>query len=417
MGNELQLPPRRPLPPEVRDRIRARALADLDRPRRFRHGRAPLAVAAGVAVLAAGAVIVGQSVSGGAGEPGDRKVPPTGTSSANRPLDLRKANSELDRCWAAIQAEGNADKYPDRSRWRAVSTGGYVWVTVTAAFADGKPIFCQTSITTVRVSQPADPPAYAEGSTTAALFISPEGTIAGIRDPSWPGVGVFVGNGSGLGGSTPELLAYGLFVDVVRERIQDSTQILVDRWQRDQDRAEHPEKVALPRPAPPVSQVDRPQPGKDRVSDRGRWLKQCLDNSASPVVDADMWEPGAIVDIDGNRYMVLRSGQDFAYCFYNGSHWGFGESVIGVTDFAKNGPHMLPGPNFMLETTKDSSYVTGALPDAVTKVEIVQGSHPVIQADVLNKTFAAQLFEAPDRSDVVRGYDDAGSKLYEGTFY
>jgi hypothetical protein len=413
--SELPLPPRRPLPPEVRDRIRARVLADLDRPRRFRHGRAPLAVAAGVAVLAAGAVIVGQSTHGGGGEPGDRQVPPTGTSSQNRPLDLRKANSELDRCWAAIQAEGKADSYPDRSRWRAVSTGDYVWVTVTAAFADSKPIFCQTSVTTVRVSQPAAAPAHAESSTNAALFISPEGTIAGVRDPSWPGVEIFVGEAGGLTGSTPEQLPYGLFVTNARERIQDGTQILVGR--ADQSRAEHPGRVALPRPAPAVSRVDRPQPGKDRASDRGRWLKQCLDNSASPVVDGDMWEPGAIVDIEGNRYMVLRSGQDFAYCFYDGNRWGFGESVLGVPDFTLHGPHTLPGPSFMLETTKDKAYVSGALPDGITRVEIAQGSHPVINADVWNRTFAAQLFEDLGRTDLVRGYDDTGRKVYEGTFY
>src|SRR5439155_17705757 len=132
---------------------RVRVREGLGRPRRFRYGRAPLAVAAGVAVLAAGAVIVGQSVNGGAGRPGDRQVPPTGTSSASRPFDPRKANADLDRCWAAIQAEGKAGDYPDRSRWRAVSTGHYVWVSITAAFADGKPLFCQTSVTTTRVSQ------------------------------------------------------------------------------------------------------------------------------------------------------------------------------------------------------------------------------------------------------------------------
>jgi len=416
--SDIQLPPRRPLPPQVRGRIRARALAR-PQPRRSRFPlpRAPFAVAAGVAMLAAGPVIVGQSVHGGPGDPGQRQAPPTGTSSASRPLDLARASTELDRCWAAVQQEGKRDRYPDRGRWRAVSTSGYMWVTVTTAFADGKPIFCQTTVTTVRVSLPTDKPAYAAGSTTAALFITPEGIIAGVRDPLWPGMGIFVGNGSFSVGSTPDLLPYNLFVDVVRERVKDSTKLEVDHWQNDQDRSLHPERLGLPRSEAPVSRVDRPGPAKDRTSERGLWLRQCLDKSDSPVVDADMWEPGAIVDIDASRYMVVRSGRDFAYCYNDASHWGFGESVMNVNDLGKNHPNMLPGPNFLMETNKDKPYVTGALPNDVAKVEIEQSGHQAIQADVYNGTYAAPLFEAPDRANVVRAFDSTGNLRYEGGLY
>jgi hypothetical protein len=241
--SDIQLPPRRPLPPEVRSRIRTRALAR-PQPRRrtrFTRGRAPFTVAAGVAILAAGAVIIGQSVTGGGpNHAGQRTTPPTATTSAGRPLDLGRANAELDRCWAAIQAEGKADKYPARPRWRAVAQGIYPWVTVTAAFADGKPFFCQTTETTVRVSEPTSSPAYARGSKTAALLISPEGVIAGVRDESWRGVGIWLGDGKTSSGSTAGELPYGLFFDLTKDRVRDDTVIEVDRWSDDRDRAEHP---------------------------------------------------------------------------------------------------------------------------------------------------------------------------------
>lgn len=411
--SDIQPPPRRSLPPEVRGRIRARALARPRPRRRTWSPRAPFAVAAGVALLTAGAVIIGQSVSGGPGDAGQRTPPPSGTSSGGpQPLDVPRANAELDRCWAAIKAEGRAGQYPDRGRWRVVGTGGYMWVTVTTALADGKPIFCQTSVTTVRVSLPTDAPSYVPGTTTAALLISPEGIIAGVRDPAWTVMGLTVADIR----SGPDLFPYNLFVGITRDRITDSTKIEVDSHPGDLERPPAPERFALPRAPAPVSRVDKPAPAKDRTSERGLWLKECLEKSASPVVDADMWEPGAMVDIEGNRYMVLRSGRDFAYCFKDGSQWGFGESVINVNDFGQNHPHMLPGPS-NLEASKDKPFVTGALPDDIAKVQILQGEHPPIQADVWNDTYAAKLPEAPSQTTLVQAYDSAGKLLYEGSLY
>jgi hypothetical protein len=377
-------------------------------------------VAAGVAVLAAGAMIVAQSVGGGAGEPGQRQTPATGSSTAPRPLDLRAANAALDRCWAAIQADGKADRYPDRSRWRAVSSGAYLWVTVTEAFVDGKPIFCQTSVTTVRVSEPTATPAYAAGSSTAALFISPEGVIAGLRDGSWPGVGTFVGANGGA--SAADLLPNGLFVGVTKTRITDATKIEVDQWVDDRDRAQHPERFTLPRPAAPVSRVDRPAPAADRTSERGQWLKQCLDKSQSPVVDADMWEPGAWATEGDVRHMVLRAGQTFAYCFTdkiastpNGvpdtPRWGFGLTTTGTNELGKDRPEVLLGSTPLRSSTE---FVLGALPGGVDSLAVVRGDRPPVQSDVWNSTFAVALpVSSPGTHDTARAFDAAGNKIFE----
>jgi hypothetical protein len=414
--NELRLPPRRALPPEVRGRIRARVLPrPVGRRRtRFLNSRGPFAVAAGVVMLAAGAMIVGQSVTGGPAGP-STQAPPTGTSGANRPLNVPKANAELDRCWAAIQAEGKAGRYPDRSRWRAVSsTSDDLWLRVTAAYADGKPIFCQTTVTTVRVSDPTDSPAYVAGSDTAALFISPEGIVAGVRDLSWAGVGVFTGDTSSTLGSSAELLPAGLFLGVVHERIRDTTKIEIDRWWDDRDRSAHPERIPLPRPAPALSRVDRPTPAKDRISERGLWLKQCLDNSRSPVLDADMWEPGAWATAGDVRYMFLRAGQSFAYCTTDSTRSDFALALGGANDLGKVRPQMNPG---VVSFHPGQHFVSGALPDDVAKLEVVPHNHPPVTADLWNSTFVAVLTEAPDSTDLVRGFDAAGNKVYEGSLF
>jgi hypothetical protein len=410
--SDIQLPPRRPLPPGVRGRIRARALARPTSRRRSWSPRAPFAVAAGVVLLTAGAVIIGQSVTGGPGDAGHRFPPPTSTSaSASRPLDLGAANAQLDRCWAAIQQDGKQNRYPDRTRWRAVASADYQWARLTAAFADGLPLFCQTTVTTVRVSEPTATPAYVTGSRTAALFMSPEGIVAGVRDPSWAGVGIFTGDTTSTLGSSSDLLPSGLFVGIVRQRIRDTTKIEVDHWQEDRDRAEHPERLPLPRPAPPLFRVDRPAPAKDRISDRGRWLKQCLDNSESPVVDADMWEPGAWATAGGVRYMVIRAGQWFGYCFTDSTRSGFALTLDGANDVGKNRPEMIPG---VISFHPGEEFLGGAAPDAVATLEVVPHNRPPVPADMWNSTFVAVLIEAPDSTDLLRAFDDAGNKLYEG---
>ena len=422
--SEFQPPPRRSLPPEVRGRIRTRVLADLDQPRRprFLNSRAPLAVAAGVALLAAGAMIIGQSVHGGPGEPGQRRLPTTSSSTAPRPLDVRLANAELDRCWAAIQAEGKASRYPDRSHWRAVSNADYLWVSVTAAFADNKPIFCQTSHTTVRVSEPTSTPAYAAGSHTALLFASPEGILAGIRDESWAGVGTFVGEDGFSAGSAADLLPYDLFVGFTKTRVTDATKVEVDRWTDDRDRAEHPERFTLARPAAPVSRVDRPAPPTDRTSERGQWLKQCLDKSQAPVVDADMWEPGAWATAGDARYMVLRAGQSFAYCFTDKipstpdgppdtPRWGFGLTVTGRNDFGDDRPEVLFGSTPLQSST---TFVLGALPTRVSRLEVVRGDRPPVESDVWNSTFAVVLPVSSEVThDLAQAFDASGNKIFE----
>jgi hypothetical protein len=195
--NELNLPPRRPLPPEVRDRLRERLFTEA-RPAPL---RAPLAVAAGVAVLAAGAVIVGQSV---AGTPADYRpgTPPTSTTSATSatwpvagaagpllpvlPPDAHSAD-DLDRCGAVAAASPRAREFAPRSAWQPVYTVSRRGHRITAYREyGGKPGFCDVTATTATVSDPSAEPMSlgvsggSEPINTEALYLSDCGLLNGV---------------------------------------------------------------------------------------------------------------------------------------------------------------------------------------------------------------------------------------------
>lgn len=206
--NDIDLPPSRPLPPHTRDRLRDTVLGSLpaEEPPRGDRFRAPLAAAAAVAVLAAGAVIVAQS----AGAP-DRFRPGTTTSattsttvSANppttfpllpglvpEPVDGRTAEA-LDRCGAVAAASPRANEFAPRSSWEPVFTVEKDGHRITA-FKEygGKPGFCETTATTATVSDPSAEP-MSLGITIAGggeggqsidaygLHVSETGVLAGV---------------------------------------------------------------------------------------------------------------------------------------------------------------------------------------------------------------------------------------------
>ena len=159
--NQLDLPPRRPLPDEFRDRIRTRVtdgLADT-RPNRW---RAPLAVAAGVAVLVAGAVLVMPSGDPGGGNRAATqtptivdRVPAPAVLSANDPL----VTEALDRCGAAVDADARGFEYPPRTAWQPSYGADVNGVLVVPYREDGaKPGACVTTTATVAVTDPSIEP-------------------------------------------------------------------------------------------------------------------------------------------------------------------------------------------------------------------------------------------------------------------
>lgn len=200
--NDLELPPRRSLPPEVRDRIRGVTDSGLAEPlRQESRYRGPLAVAAGVAVLAAGAVVLGQSVNGTPDDFRPGMTPPTTSPTAPgetheeapfpeltvSPPDAN-TTEDLDRCGAAVQASSRADEFPPRDAWEPVFTVTKGDVRIIAFREYGaKPGFCEVDATTATVSDPsaetmpigidmADLPT----GDLYALYLSDTGLMAGV---------------------------------------------------------------------------------------------------------------------------------------------------------------------------------------------------------------------------------------------
>jgi hypothetical protein len=174
--NDLDLPPRRTLPPEVRDRIRTRI--DVETPPATRR-RAPLAVAAGVALLIAGIVAV-QSTTG----------PPDAPRSGSQELSVvtpdSRTSEDLDRCADVATASPRAEEFAPRAEWLPVFTATLGDTRIVAFRTNGaEPMFCELTADTITVSDPdAVPMAIAEGrgGTTLiyALYLSPAGLVAGV---------------------------------------------------------------------------------------------------------------------------------------------------------------------------------------------------------------------------------------------
>ena len=241
--NELNLPPHRTLPPQARERMRARVFAER-RPARL---RAPLAAAAGVAVLAAGAMIVGQSVGGDDVRPGT--TPPT--TSATRPAPPRDATpsrpltatlpdarttGDLDRCGAVAAASERADEFAPRSSWQpaySVSLRGHR-VTAFAEYG-GKPGFCDVTATTATVSDPSAETmnlgiAGSEPITVDGLYLSEAGLLAGIAQGT-PELGVAITHDGERRFTKPVVREQTFVVDLGTPAAGD----LVEVWAFDDD--------------------------------------------------------------------------------------------------------------------------------------------------------------------------------------
>jgi hypothetical protein len=290
-------PPRREMPPEVRDRLRRQLWGELDRPARIRRAlRAPLAAAAGVAVLAAGAVIIAQSAPVREAAP---PVAPATVSSTTHEPDVVRASAELDRCVSAVAG-----------------------VEMTAARVDGKPVFCESTLTSVTVSNPAADVSYAPGSATGVLFTSPNGTVGGVLDPAWDTFEATPADGSDSMMAAPEK-GDGMFVLYTTASLTPQTPLDVrqlpadmpfDQPDRpDDDDPLFPARIVTSVPAPLVSVVDRPAPA-DRTSTRGQALADCLASTNDPEPDRDSWQPGASATVKGSELIMATNTRGVATC-------------------------------------------------------------------------------------------------------
>ncbi|MBN6039947.1 hypothetical protein [Amycolatopsis sp. 195334CR] len=295
--NDFNLPPRRELPDAVRDSIRVKLREGMDQPRQ-RSWRGPAVAAAAVAVLAAGALVATSELR-----------TPDGAAPVALPpgmeLDERLAAEALDRCWAAIEAAGKTGVFPARDTWKPVFThapfDGRASSGVTAmARAEGKPLVCHTTATTVTVSDPQAPLNYAPGTSTAAVLASPPGVFAGVSAAPPYLSSEFKPEKGASGMNGDAAWADGLFL-----------------WRNSPDQASatfNLDGAPLVAPPPAVQVVDRPVPGVDRTSEHGRWLGECLDGADLKIPDAAGYQPGALLVEGPTTAMAARFGDRVAFC-------------------------------------------------------------------------------------------------------
>jgi hypothetical protein len=385
---ELKLTDHRPLPPEVRDRLRIKVMTGLDAPPRWSsrlaRARPPLAVAASVAVLAAGAMIVAQSVHGYSGGTGGTRTTAPSTTSAGATLNHPEADGELDRCWRALQQRGRAAQFPNRRTWQPVFNYTFGPVKVTAARAAGKPLFCETTYTTATVSDVNATPAYVQGRQTGAVLTTGLGTVAGVVDPSWQGIWA---KGENPAWQAPATAKDGLFllhghaitpgVAGLQVGPAGASDENFDAW------------LQLPRaPAPAASVVDRPaKPAPDRTSNRGRPLADCLvaAGQTTAVVDTESWAPGALLDDGGNRVMMARNEHGYASCSQVGGQTTF-EGYRALRAAADD-----PNPaSIVTMEVPGGLAVAGTVHQNCVRMQVMLPSGTV-EADVANATFAVLI--------------------------
>jgi hypothetical protein len=425
MNDQLELPPRRALPPQTRERIRRRVMAaGAAEPHSGgrRHPGRPLWVAAAVLLLAAGAVVGGQALR----DPGGGVAPGTGTAEAPESESELTAGpvlqADVDRCWAAMSSRGVSDKDREQSNARfAVPLAGRKLIVFDSGGEPAVPQFCELTRTTAVLSDPAAPPRELartdDGSLLASTFSSPSATIAGTAPPrldrlratyrspdgrhSVPAAtlvddGLFVIQPIGIPG--PELRLALELIDVAGTAVRSIE--LGDRGGTDEPSGRVVDQWSSgdPDPTAPVNQLAR-----------------CVDRSlinGIGVPAPDSWRPGARTPWHGQGGGVLVAydgdGQ-VRICLVNEAGMGvaLNPSIEGFDGRYQTLPFTVAHQH---ETVNGVVTVAGTVTPAVARVELVGRDSTVAVADLANSTYAGQLSEAVS----VRLFDATGAVLYDG---
>ncbi|ANZ40675.1 hypothetical protein BBK82_36435 [Lentzea guizhouensis] len=296
-----QLPEPRTLPDDVR--VRAR--------RRVSEGMKPGAststaalIAAGVSVLAAGAVFAGQALHGGAADvAAPSTVPHNGElvgkdrAVVNHVERGKVAPDVLARCAAAARS------HPPVDQWQTVATSHRNGTVLTAFRVPAGVFFCANTATTTTISAP-DPATIEQGRRKVKiLFTTPTGAMAGLVSPDMRFLSLWRIAGSGENTTSPALVD-GLFLAPDGYlRAETGTQALAN--------GEEFAVRAVPKPAPSV--VDRPLPPAARDTPQAQRFAACLTDRAVP--DPDQFAHGVTAQVSATSTVVLgRFGDLLVYC-------------------------------------------------------------------------------------------------------
>ncbi|QKV76323.1 hypothetical protein [Amycolatopsis sp. Hca4] len=416
MSDDFGLPLRRKLPDDVRARLRAELRRGMGkrRPSRVRY----VAAAAAVVVLAAGAVVATQVLR----QPAD--VAPAPTADGGLTLDTRVATAALDRCWAALQAAGkSADGgyVPPREEWVPLFTQTAGADSVVALTAASKPMFCETTETTVTLSDPSAAPATVPGVNFQLLFHSATGVVGGLLGPG--------AEGASLESRTEDGDAASQDIRFSPVSRQFVAMTLTDPARTKLTLSNPPEQkgVELPEaPASLISVVDRPVTA-DRTSPAGRALGECLAAAEEVVPDAAGYAPGPLLDADGYQVVPGRRGDRVVVCTTEPDHQRPGKSRFRLY------PDLTPRPVAPVralrvstlgaveaggEPGKSRTPFVLALPLTAAKAAVDFGTGSSVEADVVDgmaSTWIPKERYVPDATARVVARDAKGAVVYDGT--
>jgi hypothetical protein len=393
-GKELDMPPLREVPPDVSQRLETRLLASVNAPRN--RARAPwLAAVAGFVVVAIAAtttalVIQGKTGNGSqvASNPAtDRSISiESGAGQIRLSTNINQLNANLDQCWQAAQRSGKAAQYANRTQWQPVllATNRTGTIAVAAIRIAGVPVFCEIAKTTVTISTPVAPTIFAPDSRTAPLLVTQSGTIAGVIDQTWTGMRVRVTNHNKDRFAGNAVERGGLFVFFSVLPAQGST-VTIERSDGQKLPAILPQ---APNPAVIVSDLSSEQ--GDRSSDRGKLLGTCIAQSQSQtgVPDANSWQPGAMVESNGERLIMATNSTGTAACFQQAKRTAF---MAYLTNNSSAGSSMMPVAFGIAPSIGGKALLAGLVPSGTVRMRLTLGAGTVVSADVRESTFAALL--------------------------
>ncbi|MFD9697906.1 hypothetical protein [Lentzea sp. NPDC059081] len=299
-----QLPEHRRLPDDIRLRARRRLSEDM-RPAP-RTGR-PVLIAAGVSLLAAGAVVASQALLGApaevAGPPMQHNGEFVGKDRAvvNHVERGKVDQDALARCAAAATA------HPPAAEWQPLVTSRRNGTVLTAFRVPAGVFFCANTATTTTVSAPAADPVEAGDRKVKILFTTPSGAMAGLVSPDVTLLSLSRIADPGWNVTSPAVVD-GLFLAPDGYlNAETGTMALVD--------GEESAVRGVPKPTPPVT--DRPQPPADRTTPEAQRLGACMSGRAIP--DAGQFAHGVTVKVSPTDTIVLgRFGDLLVHCLDDG---------------------------------------------------------------------------------------------------
>jgi len=418
MSEDLGLPPRRALPDDVRDRLRAELRRGMAK---RRPSRVWYVAAAAVVVLAAGAVVATKVIR----QPAD--VRPAPVAGGGLTLDARVAKSSLDRCFAAFEgmnkaADGWGFSHA-REEWVPMFTQVEGADAVVAATAGGEALlFCETTETTVTLSglsSASDRSDTVSGLNFTLVSHSATGTVGGILGPGAEGAALEAAT------ATQSMSEDIRFSPVTRQFV---VMTRTDPARTTLTLDNHPEKYVLPAGPPPLlSVVDRPVTA-DRTSPAGRALGACLAAADEVLPDAAAYAPGPLLETDGYRVVLGRRGDRVVVCTTEPDYQRPGKTKSRVyPDFV---PKPAPAVRLLQVSTLGATESGGepgksrtpyavAVPENAAKTTIDFGVGKPVEAAVADGMaltwIPKELGVVPDVKVHVVVRDARGAILYDGS--